>query len=231
MNERLIQVPSRPQIARAARRSRAVRASFKRRQRRMIALTAFASLAVGVPVAWSISGQSAGDIVQAAVAQANNLADLLSERSPGSRTEGQLTKTKRARQSAKLHIAPQAPAHAQGRVVEPKIVTPAEIAKILSAPPTLPPIRDLASVTSGDLGYPPPGGGIISSAPTTSGGTPPGGGGPVSFPASEPRETVNSAVPEPATWAMMLVGFGLVGWRLKPRGAKHGGQRGTKARA
>ena len=29
--------------------------------------------------------------------------------------------------------------------------------------------------------------------------------------------TLNSAVPEPATWAMMLIGFGAIGWQLRRR--------------
>lgn len=51
--------------------------------------------------------------------------------------------------------------------------------------------------------------------------TPPPVGGPVSFPTSEPREPLTpvSAVPEPATWATMLLGFGLLGWRLRRRAA------------
>src|SRR5258707_712652 len=48
---------------------------------------------------------------------------------------------------------------------------------------------------------------------------PPGdGGGPVRFPTSEPREELSpSAVPEPGTWAMMLFGFGMIGWRVRRR--------------
>jgi hypothetical protein len=33
--------------------------------------------------------------------------------------------------------------------------------------------------------------------------------------------TIDAAVPEPATWAMMLLGFGAIGWHLRRRKAGH----------
>jgi hypothetical protein len=205
--------PSRPNIARATRRSRAVRAAFERRRKRSIALAALASLAFGVPIAWSISAPT-GDMVQAAVDQAKSLADLLSERSPGSRTQGELTKTKRARAAAKLHTAPKSAA----RAIAPKPTVPAELAAIVASPPLLP-VGDLAFAAPFQIDAPPSLGAILASSPGIPGATPPGenGGGPISFPSSEPREAVTSAVPEPATWVMMLLGFGLVGWRVRRR--------------
>jgi hypothetical protein len=80
-------------------------------------------------------------------------------------------------------------------------------------PPTL---GAIVNPPSGGSAVTPPGG---SSPPGGGGGTvsPPGGGGPVTLPTSEPREplTPPSAVPEPGTWALMLLGFGLVGWRIR----------------
>jgi hypothetical protein len=40
-------------------------------------------------------------------------------------------------------------------------------------------------------------------------------------------ETLTPAVPEPGTWAMMILGFGFVGWRL--RRAKAAGQKTLRA--
>ena len=66
----------------------------------------------------------------------------------------------------------------------------------------------------------PGGGGVVGGVPT-----PPGGGGVVTPPpattvpppVTPPAITPVPAVPEPATWAMMLIGFGLVGGLLRRR--------------
>jgi len=157
-----------------------------------------------------------GDAVQAAVAKAQSLADLIGQRSPGQRTTAQLTKTKHARALAKSRARPHV-----------DVPSPGELAKVLLPPPSpevaldlAPPLR-LASLT-----MPPPAAAFI--LPPSGGGgggviSPPGGGGgggvtppgTDTFP-NEPREpVVPSAVPEPGTWALMLLGFGLVGWRAR----------------
>jgi hypothetical protein len=66
------------------------------------------------------------------------------------------------------------------------------------------------------LATPPSLGGIVTTPPW---GGPPGGGGspPASFPTPQLPVKVPSAVPEPGTWATMLLGFALVGWRVRRR--------------
>jgi hypothetical protein len=157
-------------------------------------------------------------VVEAAVSKAQDLADLLNQRSPGMRTEDQLTK--HARTAAKIrlhprHIAPGANSTA------PTMPTTAALVDLLQ-PPMVP--VEIASVElPPSLGGPPTLGAILDSTP---GFTPPGNdfGGTQTFPSSEPREALppTSAVPEPGTWAMMLLGFGLIAWRVRRRRAPAG---------
>jgi hypothetical protein len=45
---------------------------------------------------------------------------------------------------------------------------------------------------------------------------PPTANPPVSFPKDEPRETMPvTPLPEPGTWATMLLGFALIGWQVR----------------
>jgi len=155
-----------------------------------------------------------GDAVQAAVAKAESLADLIGQRSPGQRTAALLTKTKHARALAKVRARPHVAVPSQ-----------TELAKVLLPPPSpevaldlAPPLPMAALTTPPPLAgfiVPPSGGGGLVSPPGGGGGggvLPPGGT--ETFP-SGPRQPVPSAVPEPASWALMLLGFGLVGWRAR----------------
>jgi hypothetical protein len=72
------------------------------------------------------------------------------------------------------------------------------------------PVFEIASFKS-------PGGGAISLASGGGGGG--GGGGddedpPEQPPQQEPQTPVPS-VPEPGTWAMLLLGFGMTGWTIR----------------
>jgi hypothetical protein len=191
----------------------------------MLAVCAIAAL--GIPLAWSIAANPATDMVAAAVSQAQDLAELLSQRSPGDRTAAELTKTKHARTAARLRTQPKVsatPRHA----APPAASAPIELASLLNSPVT--PIGLTAPGGSSPISPPPslgsilgstPGGGDFTS-PGTGDFTPPGeggGGGTATFPTEQPRELVpvTGAVPEPGTWAMMLTGFGLIGWRLRRR--------------
>jgi hypothetical protein len=166
-------------------------------------------------LAWSIAADPATDLVAAAVSQAQDLAELLSQRSPGTRTAGELTKTKHARASAKLRTPPKAAAPA-GHPVPPLADTPTELTSLVQSP--LIPVGLTAPGGSSPFSPPPSLGTILASAPGDQTFTPPGGGGgPAHYPTEQPRELVPSAVPEPGTWAMMLTGFGLIGWRLRRR--------------
>lgn len=186
-------------------------------RKRIIAATCSALL-LGGGLAFTLSGLTAADAVYASVQKAKSLADLLSQRSPGERTEAQLTKNKRAR------------ALARHRLPAPKLGTPPtamDLARILLPPGTeVPvtvsnplPLMQAPPVTLAQIVGTPGGGGVIVSPPGSGGGTPPGGttpgGGnpPMITPPTSPE--LIPAVPEPGTWAMMLMGFGFIGWRIR----------------
>src|SRR3954454_8845639 len=204
-----------PNIAHAIRRSRAGRAAMRRRRRSIIAAVAIVALGSGLGLA--VTGVGPNEAVQAAVTQAKSLAELLNQRSPGERTEAALTKTNRAHALGKqrVHAAPP---------------QPSELARILLAPPPelvpvdLGPTAPLLAMDSPlpiEAIFSAPGGG--SSGVIIPGGLAGGGGGspggPQSNPSSPPEPlTPIPAVPEPGTWATMMLGFGLIGWKMRCRG-------------
>jgi hypothetical protein len=208
-------VDTKPDIARAIRRSRRTRAAIAARRRRSAAIAALLAVSLAGAGTWSICALTGADMVQAAVTQARSLADLLGQRSPGERTVALLTKTRHAKPLAlQHHIA--APAVKKQPVLAPK-VNMTDIGRLLEAPPPpefgrpLAPVALLTPPSVGEIVVPPSG-----SPPP--GGSPPGGGPPpVSNPTPPPNIIVPSAVPEPGTWATMLLGFALVGWRVRRR--------------
>ena len=127
-------------------------------RKRIIAATCSALL-LGGGLAFTLSGLTAADAVYASVQKAKSLADLLSQRSPGERTEAQLTKNKRARSLARH------------RLPAPKLGTPPtamDLARIL-----LPPGTEVPVTVSNPLP-------LMQAPPVTLaeiGGTPGGGGG------------------------------------------------------
>ena len=179
----------------------------------MAAVACLATI-VGLPLAWSFA-EPAQAVVEAAVSKAEDLADLLNQRSPGERTQEQLTKHARAATKAEPQRKPIQPA-----VHPPGVEVPSATALIDLLQPQPVPVEVAAADLPPALAGTPTLGAILGSTP---GFTPPGtgggggGGGSVSFPSFEPREVVPpvSAVPEPGTWAMMLLGFGLVAWRIR----------------
>jgi hypothetical protein len=181
----------------------------RRRRRSLVAGTAL-SVAVAAGMVFSLASFGGADLAQAAVSRAESLVDLLDQRSPGARTEGELTKTKHAKEAL-----------ADGETA----VVPTNLAEVL-APPVLAlvpvdidaavPITELASALPPGMTLVPPPGGIV----TPPGGgviTPPGGGGktPPPGPPSGPPNTPPPGpppLPEPGTWMTMILGFGLIGW-------------------
>jgi len=177
-------------------------------------------------LSFSLLGVSANDLAGAAVTQAKSLSDLLDGRSPGERTAAQLTKTKHKRSPASALFSRIAPPD-RGETAPPAAGGGEDLNEasqlLAGAPPiaVAPPIAEVAfnpPTLAAIIGGSGPGN---ASAPPSVGGAPPSGGGPASFPASEPHEPLTpvSAVPEPGTWATMLLGFGLLGWRLRRRAA------------
>jgi len=185
-----------------------MRASVARRRRRAIALAACATTLVGLPIAWFMA-EPATAVAISAANEMQELADMFRSRSPGERTQDELTK--HARVPAKAHETPKAPAPP----ALPGPSTPALVDLLL------PPVAPVAIAASGPPPIAPPAtlGSILASLPSNVSITPPENGGPISHPTAQPREDVpsTSAVPEPGTWATMLMGFALMAWRLRRR--------------
>jgi len=202
-------------ISAAIERSRRIRRA-QRSRRRKLALAACACALAGFPLSLSLFGVSSADVVHAAAAGAESLSDLLNQRSPGERTAARLTKTKHARALAKRAAKPAAPHLA---VAPPDFDS---LASLLQGAPVdiAPPFTEIADT------FPEPG---IIPLPGLGGGnggggggvTPPGGGGgTVTVPTSEPHSPIPvTPLPEPGTWATMLLGFALLGWRVRRRPA------------
>ena len=174
-------------------------------------LAACAATIAGAPVA-RFMAEPAAAVVASAASEVRDLAGMLGQRSPGTRTQAQLNK--HAREAEEVHPKPR-PASPAGHPDEPAGPSTTALIDLL-----LPPVAPV-TVASSDL---PP----VIAPPTTlneilnsmpGGGTftPPSKGGTMRLPTSEPKELVTSAVPEPQTWALMLLGFGLIGWRIRRR--------------
>jgi hypothetical protein len=195
-------------IRAAIRRSRQARARL-RAPRRKIVLAACALLAVPAGIATALLVLPDSPVAQAAAAGAKSLTDLINGRSPGERNEGALTKTKHARALAK-HIWRAPPSSELADVpIRPYAPTLAEA--VLATSPLMPPPGPEAFLPLIE-GGPPGSPGLIGVPPGPGSFTPPEGL-PETNP-SLPPETIPAAVPEPGTWALMLVGFGLIGWRV-----------------
>jgi hypothetical protein len=178
------------------------------RQRRHRILGAAAALAFALTSALGVASFTGTDLAGAAATRAQNLMELLDKRSPGQRTEGQLTKTK----SHHRMLADRLPA--------PDVNAPVELAQMIAPPPSgLVPVD--VGAPSPELSFlaPPQPAGAIFFPPQ--GGTPGGGGGPrggccgEGTPPGTPTTPTPPAVPEPGTWMTMLFGFGLIGWVLR----------------
>jgi hypothetical protein len=147
------------------------------------------------------------------------VAAMLADRSPGARPEGALASLKPKKQPA-LHE------RALPKVRKPE----SPLAGIVGTPPVPPveaaPTTPLIGLVAGPPDSVPP---ETIVPPGPPGGTPPGSDVPppgVIVPPGTPNTpdvppVTPPAVPEPATWAMMLLGFAMIGWaaRRDRRGA------------
>ena len=118
---------------------------------------------------------------------AKSLSDVMEDRSPGRRIEGQLTKVKGKQR-------------ALAKVEEPP---PEEFVEALTGTPVLPEVTEeppvLAKLEPLDVNIPP---GVFVVPPDEDRDEPPGNPIPV---------------PEPGTWASMLMGFGAIGMAIRFR--------------
>jgi hypothetical protein len=214
-----------PNIARAVRRSRAVRSTMQRRQRRLLA-GACAAILLGSGAFLSIAGVTGSDAVAAAVTQAQSLAQLLDQRSPGERIAGAQTKHKRVQALSRPRLRPRP--HAPSATDLANILMPS--GPLVTEAPIIPPVlADVVPVPQlGDIVAPPRVPGSGGGGPAIVGGGSVGGGGgggspggsvPLVYPPHDTKDVI-AAVPEPGTWATMLLGFGLMGWRLRRSNAR-----------
>ena len=181
---------------------------------------------VGVGVAFSIAlaadqqlSRAVADGVHDGINGVKTVAAMLAERSPGERPKGALAKLKQLkhrRAAAPLgrHILPPIAGLVQAPAVPlilPPAITPAPLYNVVAGGPpiVIPPVP----ITPGAGGG---GGGGGGGPPIFGEIPPPGGGGGIITPPSIVTEVVpppppTSSVPEPASWAMMLAGFGMLG--------------------
>ena len=176
------------------------------------------------------------------VEAAKSFMAMMSERSPGDRTKAELSRTKQRtvaapKQRALGKITPAPPPKEFVEAIAPPPPKVAEGVSLAMAPTTLGPLLIAPST---------PGGIVISPFAPPPGG---GGGGPTPSPGEEPNPTqppppgddepqppppgddgltptptgpppTPPVVPEPGTWATMLLGFGLTGLMMRRRRRK-----------
>lgn len=159
---------------------------------------------------------------------------LLDQRSPGERINGKLIKTKRRAASPEQVVE-----RALGKVFPPERVLPASEDALPSPADVLDSLvaRGPPELASGDPKGPLTNGALAAFVPPTavrggggSGGggvagpTGPGGGDPGTpgVPGT-PTPHIPPAVPEPGTWATMILGMGLCAWSLRRRTSRRQG--------
>lgn len=158
-------------------------------------------------------------IGQGARAGAESFLALVGARSPGDRAGDELTKIKSRVLSDSLplesHDVPSAlPLAAVNSVPKPTN------AIALVSPASQMPLVPIPAFGFGGPGWaPPPSGGGSPPSGCCTGGYPPGGGG-TPPPVGPPPPGPSPGVPEPATWAMMLLGFAGMGLTLRRRGSQ-----------
>jgi hypothetical protein len=219
----------------SARRAEIARKIARRRaraRRRPILLAGGAAATVALTTALSIASFTGVDLANAAVERAKSLAELMSARSPGERTQGALTKTKHkavvlAEREAPPAIVPPVASLADAMApplaaLMPVSVEVPPIAQLVPPPPPgvsfttppgvfTPPCCSLVPLTPPPPGPPPPPPPGPPPPPPPGPPPPPPPGPPPPPPPPPP------AVPEPGTWMTMVVGFGLTGWLMRRR--------------
>jgi len=210
-----------------------------RREKKLVWL--FAGLGAIATLSVAALSDGVSDVRMAASA---NFRELISERSPGKRTGAELSKSKRAlnheraprsmvmprtRRKPAINAPNNSTTSTALRAGAPLAIESPELAAALVAPVVV----GIPGAEVQFLGVPiSSGGGGVDSVLAAPGGggavgggvSPPGGSvGGVPPPAgSAPTDRVTppvvvTAVPEPQTWATMIIGFGVIGWSLRRR--------------
>lgn len=191
------------------------------RSRWVIAAAIVLAIAAALSIATVSRTNFAKTVGEAAGAGLDNIktvAAMLADRSPGQRPEGALASLKHKKQPA-LH-----------QRALPKVRKPeSPLAGIVGSPPVppieMPPETPLYNMVSAAPDVIPPVAIVPGGTPPGSNSPPPGGGGGIVVPPETPtvpQTPVTPAVPEPATWAMMLLGFGMIGFTLRRARAAEG---------
>ena len=189
------------------------RSIVHRRRRLRMLLAASGAIAFALGTAMTVASFTGANLADAAAARAQSFMELMGKRSPGERTAAQLTKTKTVHKLLSERDAPEVTG------------VPANLAEVIA-----PPLPDIVPVDLGPpqlalLGMPTLPGGILMPPPSGGPKVPPGGGGgccggpPTETPPTPPNVPPPPALPEPGTWAMMLMGFGAMGVAMR-RGRK-----------
>src|SRR5215207_6254120 len=216
----------------ASGRARRAQRVAARRRRQMFLSAAIAFTAV-VAAPLSVASYLGVESKIPGIEAAKSFMAMISERSPGDRTKAELTRTKNRaaaapKQRALGKITPPPPPKEFVEAIAPPPPKITEGVPLAAAPTTLGPLL-IAPSTPGGIVIPP-------SAPTpggTGGPSPPGVGEPTPPGVEEPTPTTQPpppgddepppmppVVPEPGTWATMLLGFGLTGLMIRRRRRK-----------
>ena len=208
----------------ASGRARRTKRVAARRRRQMLLAGAIAFTAV-IAAPLSVASYLGVESSIPGVAAAKSFMAMMAERSPGDRTKAELTRTKQRaapapKQRALGKVTPPAPPKEFVEAIAPPPPKVAEDVPLAAAAPAIGPLL---------IGPSFPGGVVIPPSAPTPGGT----GGPTPPPTEEPPPPTEPpppgddeppptppVVPEPGTWATMLLGFGLTGLMMRRRRRK-----------
>jgi hypothetical protein len=182
-----------------------------------LSVAALVSLAAIASAPLAVSSLGSQGVALPGLNSAQRLMAMLDARSPGEREKGALIKTKNKQ---RLAFVPRE--RALGKVFPPKPSPVEQLAKVVAPPPpveVVPPLVPVIPVAPPALADVISPSSLIASAPLAfgsaiiggGGGGGGGGGSPPPTSVTPPPTTVTSPVPEPGTWLMMLLGFGMVG--------------------
>lgn len=186
-----------------------------KRRRGLGLASALVVLILAIAVALPVPSLGGASVAVAAIQKAKSFVELMHQRSPGKRLVGHLVKTKHKKLAAHERALPKVRKPLPEFAAIPPLGTLPPALVDLVAPPVPMQMASLEAIPVGPfetglpgppgLFIPPPGGFVVPPTET------PGGPPPVVPPPGPPPP----AVPEPATWAMMLIGFAMIGWTLR----------------
>jgi hypothetical protein len=190
------------------------------RRRRLGLASAAIVLLLAIAALMPVPSLGGTSVAVAAIQRAKSFVELMHQRSPGKRLVGHLVKTKHKKLAAHERALPKMRRPLPEIAAIPPMGPLPPALVDLVAPPVPMQMASLEAIPVGPFQTPLPG-------PPGFFSPPPGGfvfppGSPNSPPIVPPPGPPPPPVPEPATWAMMLLGFGLIGFSLRRRpGREH----------